>query len=252
MTTRMKGEVGSSATVEGVTYESDSRGFITVENGEHVAVLSQHPHSWVPEEKDNPNEALYGSSILPAQIDVGLDSPVALGDVVAIAHRDSGLTAAEWNDEPEDARERRLQAVVDVMRASNVGHVSADAQLDLDFVAEVLGEAAPAEEPEPEPEPAGEETRTQISHEEASEILQAAGFSAPGEDAIEPEKTETEQTTAPDKIDFTKNYNRSQIVEWLTSNGGTELTASDRKDDLVAAAVARQDVILAGAEQSKE
>lgn len=62
------------------------------------------------------NEVLLGSSILPALIDLGGGETVQLGEIVMATHHASGLSCADWNDAPEDIRERALALMVDAGR----------------------------------------------------------------------------------------------------------------------------------------
>jgi len=59
---------------------------------------------------------LYGSSLLPAMIDIG-GKQVQLGDVVRRAHYDSGLTVDMWNNLEPLVREGHLAKAVYQMRA---------------------------------------------------------------------------------------------------------------------------------------
>jgi hypothetical protein len=75
-------------------------------DGVEVSKLNQKPAETVADEP-----VLIGSSIQPAIIKVG-EAEVQLGDVVAKAHEDSGLTAAEWNAQEEAAREAAIAAAI--------------------------------------------------------------------------------------------------------------------------------------------
>lgn len=59
---------------------------------------------------------LFGSSILPGTIPDGKGGTWQLGEVVAFAHKASGLTAAEWNAVPAVARELILVIALYAMR----------------------------------------------------------------------------------------------------------------------------------------
>lgn len=63
------------------------------------------------------NEALNGSNILPADIHVGDDVTVTLGEIVAAAHQRSGLTVEAWNALDEPARDQLLTAEIDMTKA---------------------------------------------------------------------------------------------------------------------------------------
>lgn len=71
--------------------------------------------------------ALLGSDILPALILLIAGVEVQLGEVVARAHSDSGLSAEEWNELPNDDREERLAQAVEAMRAEAQAKAEADA-----------------------------------------------------------------------------------------------------------------------------
>jgi hypothetical protein len=124
---------GTSVSVDGVNYEAqedEDHGYvIVVSNGDHAAILTRPPFGLTAvegdtaqpqqEQEQGTDDTLYGSSILPAQIDITSDGFVQLSTVVAMAHTDSGLSVADWNALPEEDREQRLQAVVDRLRAEN-------------------------------------------------------------------------------------------------------------------------------------
>lgn len=61
------------------------------------------------------DRTLIGSSILPARIEIAANVTVALGSVVAQAHKESGLSVDEWNALPHSEREELLQEVVERM-----------------------------------------------------------------------------------------------------------------------------------------
>jgi hypothetical protein len=63
-------------------------------------------------------ETLLGSSVLPSLIDIGLDAPVLLGQIVMAAHAESGLTIADWNALPDTEREKLLAEAVENMKAA--------------------------------------------------------------------------------------------------------------------------------------
>ncbi|PJL44743.1 hypothetical protein [Stenotrophomonas maltophilia] len=57
-------------------------------------------------------ETLYGSNVLPANIELAEGVAVQLGEVVRLAHEASGLTIADWNALDDGDREARLSATV--------------------------------------------------------------------------------------------------------------------------------------------
>ena len=60
--------------------------------------------------------SLNGSSFLAANFTIG-DQAYTLGDIVRIAHQESGLTANEWNEMAPSAREQRLLNTLVNLRA---------------------------------------------------------------------------------------------------------------------------------------
>lgn len=58
---------------------------------------------------------LYGSSSHPASFEIH-GTTYSLGDIVAKAHQNSGLTVQEWNDQDEDARADRIDEVLDSLQ----------------------------------------------------------------------------------------------------------------------------------------
>lgn len=63
--------------------------------------------------------SLNGSSVQPAEVDVGGGAPVALGDVVAAAHAASGVSVEDWNTMPDADREALIEAEVARLRKAN-------------------------------------------------------------------------------------------------------------------------------------
>jgi hypothetical protein len=61
---------------------------------------------------DPDNVMLLGSSVHPATFDIN-GKTYALGDIVQRAFADSGLTAENWNDLPEDTRATKIDIVLD-------------------------------------------------------------------------------------------------------------------------------------------
>lgn len=67
--------------------------------------------------KSDEAETLLGSSILPSTVEITAEKSVQLGDVVAFAHKASGLSVADWNAQKEEDREAALAAAVEAMKA---------------------------------------------------------------------------------------------------------------------------------------
>ena len=63
------------------------------------------------------DDTLYGSSVLPAIVEVG-GYKVQLGGIVAAAHAASQLSVRDWNDLPDAERERHLQELIDRLSAA--------------------------------------------------------------------------------------------------------------------------------------
>ncbi len=69
---------------------------------------------------------LLGSSVHPATFDLGDGKTAQLGDVVAQAHELSGMTTAEWNAMPDEARHQLIDAVLDGMAGDSDDKGGAD------------------------------------------------------------------------------------------------------------------------------
>lgn len=61
---------------------------------------------------DPDNVTLLGSNVHPATFEIN-GQTYALGDIVARAFADSGLTAENWNDLPDDTRATKIDIVLD-------------------------------------------------------------------------------------------------------------------------------------------
>lgn len=61
-------------------------------------------------------ETLLGSSVLPAMVDIAPGKSVQLGNVVARAHKASGLSVDEWNALTAEDREARLAETVEAWK----------------------------------------------------------------------------------------------------------------------------------------
>jgi hypothetical protein len=62
-------------------------------------------------------EILNGSNTLPAMIEIGVGASVPLGNVVLLAHKESGLSADEWNALDEAERDQMLSDTIDALKA---------------------------------------------------------------------------------------------------------------------------------------
>ncbi|TAA11295.1 hypothetical protein EA658_16670 [Pseudoxanthomonas winnipegensis] len=61
--------------------------------------------------------ALIGTDIFPSEIEISEGKTVALGDVVAQSHADSGLSLEDWNSLPIAERDAKIGATVDQLKA---------------------------------------------------------------------------------------------------------------------------------------
>jgi hypothetical protein len=59
-------------------------------------------------------ETLNGSNTLPAVVEIAPDQFVALAELVAAAHKRSGMTAAVWNELGEEERDKLLHREVEI------------------------------------------------------------------------------------------------------------------------------------------
>lgn len=62
-------------------------------------------------------ETLLGSSVLPSMVEIGPGKSVQLGNVVARAHKASGLSVDDWNALVAEDREARLAETVEAWKA---------------------------------------------------------------------------------------------------------------------------------------
>lgn len=85
--------------------------------------------------------ALYGSSILERVYQIG-EETVSLGNIVAAAHKDSGLTVEEWNILLTDDREQRIAAKLKEMQDAVA---PADEEDDEEDEAGLTGPSGPSE-----------------------------------------------------------------------------------------------------------
>lgn len=57
---------------------------------------------------------LKGSTVHPATFNIKGEQ-VSIEDVIAVAHEESGMTTAEWNEMPDEARHDLIDAILDAM-----------------------------------------------------------------------------------------------------------------------------------------
>lgn len=67
---------------------------------------------------------LKGSTVHPATFNIKGEQ-VSIEDVISVAHEESGMTTAEWNEMPDEARHGLIDAILDAM-AGEQGDDSAD------------------------------------------------------------------------------------------------------------------------------
>lgn len=65
--------------------------------------------------------ALLGSSVLPAEIDLGNGKTITLGDLVATAHGATQMSVEDWNAMSEEQRAEILATAVEAARAQAAG-----------------------------------------------------------------------------------------------------------------------------------
>lgn len=87
------------------------------------------------------NETLNGSNTLPALVEVSANKSVQLGDIVAAAHQQSGLSVEAWNALAEDERDNLLNKVVaDLKAQAAVAALPAELVGDLSIAAEAAAQ----------------------------------------------------------------------------------------------------------------
>lgn len=69
------------------------------------------------EDEDDGPETLLGSNVHPAIIDLGEGRTVQLGEVVQKAFEASGFSIEQWNDQDEDERYAKIDAMLDALAA---------------------------------------------------------------------------------------------------------------------------------------
>lgn len=112
---------------------------------EVVAIEGQKteaPQTGAQKADDDTPEALFGSSILPAMVELTAAKSVQLGDVVRRAHTDSTLTVKEWNSLQQPTREKLLAKAVDAMKAE----AAAEPEVTPEVVTEPVAELQPVAE----------------------------------------------------------------------------------------------------------
>lgn len=82
--------------------------------------------------KKNSIVALIGSESLPSLVDLAEGKAAQLGDIVAGAHADSGLSAEEWNSLEQAERDELIQAHLESLRATFGGSQPSLADMERD------------------------------------------------------------------------------------------------------------------------
>lgn len=127
---KLKREGGTKAEIEGVVYH-----FAPQEDGAHVAEVLKESHQdrflsiseayRLYRDKGQVQPALLkpdiaitllGSNVHPTTFDIN-GKTVQLGDVVALAHVDAGLSAEDWNGLSDEARADLIDEQLDKMQA---------------------------------------------------------------------------------------------------------------------------------------
>ena len=78
--------------------------------------------------RNNNQVSLNGSSKLAALIVLAAGVEVQRGTVVARSHKESGLSAEDWNKLEEDKRDELLEATITAMKAEAEAKIAADAE----------------------------------------------------------------------------------------------------------------------------
>lgn len=89
---------------------------------------------------------LKGSAVHPATFDIKGEQ-FSIEDVIALAHEESGMTTAEWNEMPDEARHQLIDAILDAMAGeqSEDNDDASDDSQDGQPAADPAAEAAAAE-----------------------------------------------------------------------------------------------------------
>lgn len=85
---------------------------------------------------------LKGSTVHPATFDIKGEQ-VSIEDVIAVAHEESGMTTAEWNEMPDEARHSLIDAILDAM-AGEQGEDRANPEIPPVVTPPVVEATAPA------------------------------------------------------------------------------------------------------------
>lgn len=102
---------------------SISEGYQLADDGEKLPKSVQTELNKEVEERTQGQQATFqpvdenilkGSTVHPATFDIKGEQ-VSIEDVIAVAHEESGMTTAEWNAMPDEARASLIDAVLDAM-----------------------------------------------------------------------------------------------------------------------------------------
>lgn len=213
--------------VAGQSYEADSDGIVTLDNPHHVAPLVSAGGVALGEDGEPGDvQILVGSDNFPANLEMPGDADdMSLGDLVAKTHAATGVSVDEWNNLPPRIR--------DIILGYNLGQLQgrigdiASTQLRLDEaiadanqLREDLGKAQDRIAELQREAPAG-----------GAPAGDDAGSSTGGESGGQQEEPPVEK---PVFSDMTK----ATINDWLSKNGGEQLTTGNH-DAFVTAAEAR-------------
>jgi hypothetical protein len=86
-------------------------------DGDIEMAIAAYKAELTPPAEDEKLETLLGSSKLPAIIDLPDGTKLQLGTLVCEAHKESGLSAEEWNVLADEVREEKLAAYLEKLAA---------------------------------------------------------------------------------------------------------------------------------------
>lgn len=104
----------------------------------HRIIFADVPKPGALPEKDESDDMLIGSNVLASTYEIA-GKTVTLGDIVAAAHKLSGMTVEEWNALPEDDRDALIRLRLDGLLAQVPGDdVAEDEGIDGDGTTDLL------------------------------------------------------------------------------------------------------------------
>lgn len=112
--------LADGAHVAAVTDETHQDRFLGISEAYRVYRGTAEGPKTVESEQTNSTPVLVGSAVHPASFEIH-GQPYALGDVVALAHKDSGLDAQEWNELDDATRADLIDEALDKLNADTNG-----------------------------------------------------------------------------------------------------------------------------------